>query len=973
MAPLDSAHPSDRSDVPGGDDGIDLHALQDALARVVSGEVRFDAQARALYATDSSNYREVPLGVVLPRSLDDVVQAVAVCRRFGAPVTGRGAGTSLAGQCCNVAVVIDFSKHLNRVLELDPDARTAWVEPGCVLDDLRDAARAHGLTFGPDPSTHDHCTLGGMVGNDSCGVHSVLAGRTADNVEALEILTYDGERMVVGATDDAELERTVAAGDRRGEIYGRLRALRDRYADEIRARFPDIPRRVSGFNLDELLPEKGFHVARALVGSEGTCVTVLRIKCRLVPDPAARAVLVLGYPDVYSAADAVPRVLEAGPIGLEGIDERLVEFMQRKHMRESALEMLPEGGGWLFVEFGGATREEAEAAARRLRDDLADGDVPSTALVAETEEQERLWKVREAGLPATTHIPDMPSTHPGWEDSAVPPDQAGAYLRAFRKLVDEFGYDCSIYGHFGDGCIHCRIDFDLATEPGVARYLAFVDRAADLVVAHGGSLSGEHGDGQARAALLGKMFGPELVGAFRAFKEAWDPGWRMNPGKVVAPDAIDAHLRHGPDYRPWAPGSRLKLRADGHDFAGAAERCVGVGKCRKHDSGVMCPSYMATREEAYSTRGRAHLLFEMTRGEVIRDGWRSDAVHDALDLCLACKACKSECPVNVDMASYKAEFMYHHYRGRLRPRAHYAMGLIWWWGQLGSRAPRLVNAVARTRPFSDVAKWAGGFAPEREIPAFAAPSFRDWFACHRPARSDGASRGRVVLWPDTFNTYFTADPLKATVSLLERAGWEVEIPARPVCCGRPLYAAGFLGLADRMWGRTLDALRPHIGTGTPIVGLEPTCVAAFRDELLEMRPDDRDARRLAGQVRHLSELLEEAEYEPPRLEGRALLQPHCHHRAVLGTEAEASLLRRAGVDLEMLDAGCCGMAGDYGFRKETYPVAMQAGERAYLPRLREAGDAWVVADGFSCREQARQATGRTPLTLPELLLQGRAA
>jgi FAD/FMN-containing dehydrogenase/Fe-S oxidoreductase len=948
---------------------VDAEGLQAALRKAGLAEVRFDTQARALYATDASNYREVPIGVIVPRSIEDVETAFAVCRRFGAPITSRGGGTGLAGQTCNTAVVVDHSRHLNRILELDPDRRFAWVEPGCVLDDLRSAAGEHGLTFGPDPSTHNHCTLGGMVGNNSCGVHSVMAGRTADNIEALDILTYAGDRMLVGATDDDEMADIERAGGPKAEIYRRLAALRDANAGRIRERYPAIPRRVSGYNLDELLPEKGFNVARALVGSEGTCIAALRIKCRLVPVPADRVLLVLGFEDVFAAGDAVPRVLEHDPIGLEGIDEELIRYMHLKHLREDNLQELPKGGGWLLAEFGGDSRDEAESAARSLMDVLKkDGGAPSMNLLVEASQQEKLWQVRKAGLPATAHVPGMGETHPGWEDAAVPPERVGDYLRGFRKLLAEFDYQCSLYGHFGDGCIHCRIDFDLSTHAGTQHYLRFIDRAADLVLSYGGSLSGEHGDGQARGALLDKMYGADLLRAFHEFKAIWDPDWKMNPGKVVDSEQPWQNLREGPDYNPWTAPTRMALVQDHGDFATASARCVGVGECRKHDAGTMCPSYMATGEEAYSTRGRARLLFEMTRGDIIADGWRSNAVKEALEFCLACKACKSECPVNVDMAAYKTEFMHHHYKGRLRPRAAYSMGLIRWWARLGVLAPGLANLLTGTPPLSGIAKWAGGIAPQRTIPRFANPPFATWMK-HRVGSARTSRRnGRVLLWPDTFNGYFTTAPLKAAAEVLEQGGWDVEIPPRPLCCGRPLYAFGFLGLADRQWRRTLETLKPYIRDEVPIVGVEPTCVAAFKDELLEMRPNDRDARRLSDLTLHIGEFLNRNGYQPKPLEGRALVHPHCHHRAVLGVNDEAELLRRSGLEVEVLDAGCCGMAGDYGFQRTTYDVSVKAGERAFLPRVRgESDDVRLVADGFSCREQALQCTGRRLLTLPEVL------
>ena len=581
-----------------------------------------------------------------------------------------------------------------------------------------------------------------------------------------------------------------------------------------------------------------------------------------------------------------------------------------------------------------------------------------------------MWRIRESALGAAARVPGLPATHPGWEDAAVPPARVGAYLRDFRALLARYGYRCALYGHFGDGCIHCHLDFDLRSEPGVARYLAFLDEAADLVVGYGGSLSGEHGDGQARAALLPKMFGDELVGAFRDFKRLWDPDGRMNPGKLVDAYRPDENLRAGPDYRPWTPKTRFRFAADGGSLAAAADRCVGVGKCRRSAGGTMCPSYMATGDEEHSTRGRARLLFELFSGDLLAGGWRDPHVRRALDLCLACKACRHECPVQVDMATYKAEFLSHFYRRRLRPRAAYSMGLVFWWARLASRAPRLVNFATGTRPLSTLVKAAAGIARERRIPRFAERPFTAWFRAREAARPPDAGdrRQRVVLWPDTFNNYLTPEVARAAVEVLEAAGFQVEIPSRPLCCGRPLYDWGMLGLASRLWRRTLETLKPAIDDGVPLVGLEPSCVAAFRDELINLFPDDADARRLSAQTRSLAELLADAGYRPPRLDRRALVHGHCHHHAVLGMEADRAVLDRLGLDFELLDSGCCGMAGAFGFEAAHYAISLQCGERVLLPRVRAAGEqTLIVADGFSCREQIAQATGRRALHLAEVI------
>jgi FAD/FMN-containing dehydrogenase/Fe-S oxidoreductase len=962
-----------REEVPRGDrapfPSEAARALEDDLARHVEGEVRFDAGSRALYATDGSNYRQVPIGVVVPRSVEEVGEILAACRRHGAPVLARGGGTSLAGQCCNVAVVIDFSKYCRHLLRIDPGERTAWVEPGLVLDDLRAAAERHQLTFGPDPSTHDHCTLGGMIGNNSCGVHSVMAGRTSDNVHELDVMLHDGTRLRVGATSEAELEAIVRAGGRRGALYAGLRTLRDRHAELVRARFPRIPRRVSGYALDELLPENGFHVARALVGSEGTCALVLAAKVRLVDSPPARTLVVLGYPSVYEAGDHIPEILEFGPTGLEGLDDRLVDDMKKKRLHPERARVLPGGRGWLLVEFGGATPQEAEARARRMMEALRRGPgAPEMKLFDDPAEARLVWKVRESGLGATARVPGERDTWEGWEDSAVPVERLGRYLRDLRALLDRFGYGCALYGHFGQGCVHTRIDFDLASAEGIARYRAFATEAAHLVVSHGGSLSGEHGDGQSRGELLPIMFGEELVGAFSEFKRIWDPEWKLNPGKIVRPYHLDENLRLGPGYRELRPPTFFRFAEDGGSFGRAAARCVGVGECRRDQGGVMCPSYRVTREEKHSTRGRAHLLFEMMQGDPLRGGWREREVLDALELCLACKGCKSDCPVNVDMATYKAEFLAHHYAGRLRPRHAYTMGLVMVWTRLGALAPHLANFLSHAPGLAQLAKLAAGIAPRREVPRLAPYTFRRWFEARAPVNRGARP---VLLFVDTFSEHFHPETAIATVEALEAAGYAVELPRRPVCCGRPLYDFGMLRRARRQLEEILDVLSPRVDAGVPVVGIEPSCVAVLRDELLGLLPDDPRAPRLARATRTLSELAEEEKeaFPLPRLAARAVLQGHCHHHAVMGLDPELAVLRRMGLELEHPDTGCCGMAGSFGFeRGEPYAVSVAAGEHGILRAVRRVPrSTLVLADGFSCREQIAQGTDRRGLHLAEVM------
>jgi len=933
-------------------------SLEKALRAKLRGEVRFDAGSRALYSTAASNYRQVPLGVVIPRDVEDVVSTVELCREYQVPLVSRGGGTGLAGQTTNRGVVMDFSKYVNRLVSLDAEARRAVVEPGLILDQLRAEAERSQLTFGPDPATHSRCTLGGMIGNNSCGVHSVMAGTTAQNVESLEVLTSTGLRLHVKGLDDE------VVGDGR-ELIARVRAFRDRHEDAIRKGFPNIPRRVSGYDLPALLPENGASLAQALVGSEGTLVTVLRATVKLVHSPPKRTLVALGYPSVFEAADHVTEVLEAGPIGLEGLDEVLVEGMKKKHLHPQDLQLLPEGRGWLLAEFGGDTQDEAEERAHALARLLEKKrDRPNVKLLS-AEEAQHVWRVRESGLGATARVPGEADTWEGWEDAAVPPAQLGAYLRQFKAQLERYHFHAALYGHFGQGCVHTRIPFDLRSTAGVATFRSFVEEAADLVVRHGGSLSGEHGDGQSRAELLPKMFSPELIAAFEEFKAIWDPIDLLNPNKVVRPYRLDENLRLGPSYQRPTLKTHFQFPDEQAGFASATERCVGVGECRRLEGGTMCPSFMVTREEAHSTRGRAHLLFETMRGGV-PDGWKSDAVKDALDLCLSCKGCKGDCPVNVDVATYKAEFLSHYYEGRLRPRTAYVFGLVYWWARLGSLAPRLINWVMRRPLLGKALKRLAGIAAEREFPQLASFTFTDWWRARVPKESHGRP---VLLWVDTFNNHWEPDVLIAAVHVLESAGLEVRIAPGSLCCGRPLYDYGMLDVARGLLVDVLEQLRPAIRAGVPIVGVEPSCVSVFRDELLNFFPHDEDAKALAKQTFMLDEYLqkEQGNWVAPRLERRALVQGHCHEKAVLhGPHVE--LLEKIGVKAEVLDSGCCGMAGGFGYEREHHGVSVACGERSLLPSVRKAPeDALVIADGFSCRQQIRQLTPRNALSMAQVL------
>ncbi len=930
-----------------------------------------------MYATDGSNYRQIPIGVVIPRDDEDVKAAIAVCRKYGAPVLARGAGTSLAGQCCNVAVVLDFTKYMHRILELDPEKKFARVQPGVVLDALRSAAERHHLTFAPDPSTHNRCTIGGMIGNNSCGTHSLLGGKTVDNVEELRILLFDGTEMTVGPTSESDLDLVVQGGERRGEIYAKLRALRDQYGDLIRARFPRIPRRVSGFNLDELLPESGFNVARSLIGTEGTCAIVLEAKVRLIPSPPHRALVGIGYEDAFIAADQVPEVLRFNPIGYEGFEGAIVDGLRAKGAAK--LDLLPEGRGIVMVEFGADDPDVARDRAQQLIDSLkAAAKAPNMRLYTK-EEARHVWSLRESGPRAAAFAPGAKAQWEGWDDAAVAPEKLGAYLRDIRKLLDEYEYTGAFYGHYGHGCIHMRVSFDFQSEQGIRKYGEFVERAADLVVSYGGSLSGEHGDGQSRGALLPKMFGSELMNAFRAFKAVWDPSNNLNPHKVVDAHLPTEDLRLGADYKPSEPETHFKFVDDDGSFAKAAARCIGVGACRKVDSGTMCPSYMATLEEEHSTRGRAHMLFEMLQGEAINGGWKNEEVKKSLDLCLACKACKSECPANVDLASYKAEFLSHYYEGRIRPLHAYAFGMIDQWAELAAFAPRIANAMSNAPGVNQILRGVLGLAPQRQIPKFAPINFQKW-ARNQNIPDCSGERGKgtpgsagsgqeLILWADTFNNYFHPATSHAAYDVLASAGFSVKVPQEHLCCGRPLYDFGMLHRAKSYLDRILQVLGPQIDAGIPIVVLEPSCASVFRDELVNLLPESERAQRLRRQTFLLSEFLTKAPgYEPPQLSRKVLLHGHCHQKSVMKMNDEESLLRRMGIELQTPDSGCCGMAGPFGFEKDKYPVSQAIGERVLLPAVRKAElDTLVVTDGFSCREQIVQATGREALHLAELM------
>jgi len=974
-------------------ESFDAHReLESLLKGSLRGDVRFDLGSRALYAADSSNYRQLPVGVVMPRDAGDVEAALAACRKTGAAVLPRGAGTSLAGQCANVAVVFDYSRYMNKLHSIDPNGKLAIVQPGIVLDRVREAAEMHHLTYAPDPATHSRCTLGGMIGNNSCGVHGLLGGKVVDNIEDMDVVLYDGTRMTVGRNTPREIEAIIRGGGRVGEIYSKLAALRDRYAGLIKEKFPRIPRRVSGYNLDELLPENGFNLARALVGSEGTCANVVSATLNLTSSPPYRVLTVLAFADPFLAADVVPRVLEFGPIGLEGFDGLLVEFMLKKELAVNDVKLLPEGGGFLLVEMGAWDQAEAQAKSEALVAAAKSWPEKPIARIYNNEDAVKIWRVRDSSLGATVFVPGEPERWEGWDDAGIPPVNLGTYLRKLTALMAEYGYRSPLYGHYGQGCVHLRINFDFRSLEGVRRFREFIDRAADLVVSLGGSLSGEHGDGQARAVLLPKMFGPELIQAFQEFKAIWDPTNHMNPGKLS--DAVRLYdpvenLRHGlpivgqeSSHAHSTLETHFLFNADQGSFERATERCVGVGACLKKDGGVMCPSYRATGEEQHSTRGRARLLWEMLAGALKKEGFQSEAVHGALDLCLSCKACKTECPVSVDLTSYKSEFLSQKYKGRLHPLHHYVFGFSDVSARLGSITPALTNFILNGPLTSPMIKAIVGVAKERRLPELASKPYRQ----SRPKLGDTANVPRtavdqkpapqvVVLWADTWNNYYHPQTLRAAESVLTQAGFRVQTTKSHICCGRALYDFGLLGPAKSYLTKVLEFVAPQIEAGLPFIFLEPSCASVFRNEALDFFKEGRLAtlaQKMSKQTWLLADWLaaKSPDWVTGRLKGASfLVHGHCHHKAVFGGPAnEIALLKKAGAAVQMINSTCCGMAGPFGFEADKIEVSKAIANLDLLPAVNAANAATViVADGFSCREQIAQLSDREGIHFAEIL------
>ncbi|HEY9293348.1 MAG TPA: FAD-binding and (Fe-S)-binding domain-containing protein [Microlunatus sp.] len=937
------------------------------LGEVVDGS----SLTRALYSSDASLYRVVPQLVAWPRSADELAEIGWLAAEYEIPITSRGAGTSIAGNAIGTGLILNTSKYLNKIISLDRDARTATVQPGIVHAALQREATKIGLRFGPDPSSHTRCTVGGMIGNNACGSRALGYGKTSDNLVDLDIATLDGNRLTLTADSRPDAS----------PLFSRLDGLVHDHLATIRTEFGRFGRQVSGYAMEHLLPEHGFDALKFLAGTEGTLAMITQATVRLVADAPSKIMIALGYPSMAEAADAVPAILPYGPTAAEGLDSRIVDVV-RNRQGEGSVPDLPRGEGWMLVELTGDDDHDVRSRAARL---LADSGCLDGFVVQDPAQAARLWKIREDGAGLASVSLSRPA-HAGWEDTAVPPEHLGSYLRRFEELMTEHGVEGLPYGHFGDGCVHIRIDFPLWEDDGAAAYRSFVEEAAELVAGFGGSMSGEHGDGRHRSALLPKMYSPRALDLFGAVKQIFDPRNLLNPGVLVDPQPLQENLRI-PEVR-----TRPLALLEPH-FTGEVHRCTGVGKCvasvpagASNTGGVMCPSFQATGNEKDSTRGRSRVLEEMINGGLITSGWDAPEVHDALDLCLSCKGCRRDCPTGIDMAAYKAEVLDRSYAGKLRPRSHYALGWLPRWGRMITKVPalaKLANLTLGLPLIGRVLKIIAGIDPRRGLPSFEThlPQIRARVAIaddpsavlaqSEQAGQGGPNRvdhGPVIIWTDSLSTQFAGGPITSAVAVLEKAGYTPYLLPRNACCGLTWITTGQLDGARRQLQQSLDVLTPYARAGIPIVGLEPSCLAVWRSDAPELLDDPRVA-TVANKISTLAELLTSTEgWRPPDLAGVELVvQPHCHHTSVIGWQTDAALLQQTGATITTV-GGCCGLAGNFGMEQGHYEVSIKVAEHDLLPAVRKAGpDAIVLADGFSCRTQLAELSDRTAISLADLL------
>lgn len=924
------------------------------LTDQIRGNVDSSDLKRALYSTDASNYRVLPTVVVTPLDTDDLIQILEIARDTGTPVTMRGGGTSVAGNSIGTGIVVDTSVHLNKIIEIDPISRTARVQPGVVLAQLQDAVAQFGLRFGPDPSTSSRATFGGSIANNACGPHALAYGKSGAQVVSMDVVDGRGRRFKTSAGFD--------------EVPG-LQKLVNANLAILRTEFGKFGRQASGYSLEHLLPENGKNLAFALAGTEGTLVIILEATVKLVPITPAPALVILGYQSMPDAGDDAANLLLLKPLAIEGLDIRLIDIA-REHWNTGNFPEFPDGNGWLMVEVGGKDAAEAVANGEKL---AAASTAITSRVVPAGSEAKTLWQLRADGSGYAGRTLRNEQAWPGWEDAAVPPENLGKYLRQLEPIMQKHGVQGVPFGHFGDGCIHIRIDFPLDKEKETFR--AFIEDATDLVLGLGGSPSGEHGDGRARSEMLTRMYSPEAIAFFGALKEIFDPLNILNPGVIVNPKKIDADLRRITAH-PIHSSSGFAFASDQGDFTKAIHRCVGIGKCRadnSHSGGFMCPSYLATKDEKDVTRGRARVLQEMTQGKIGKEAWGSKMVEEALDLCLSCKACANDCPAEVDMARYKSEVLFRKYKGRLRPRNHYLLGQLPRWAKLARISPTFINFMTSS-PLRTVILALGGMDSRRKIPAFA----KKRFLASKPLNStkiEKSGKPQIVLWVDSFSDSFSPTVPMAAKKLLENIGYEVVIPLSSPCCGLTWISTGQLDGAKKKLRNLLDIFAPYVERGLEIVGLEPSCTAVLRSDLLDLHPEDPRSALVGRATKTLAEVIQGASanpalsWRPPDLSDMTIVvQPHCHQHSVMGFREDREVLQSTKITFTQL-AGCCGLAGNFGMEKGHYETSVAVAESALLPALREKNTNTVfIADGFSCRTQAEQLAGIKGLSLAELLV-----
>ncbi|HKV44861.1 MAG TPA: FAD-linked oxidase C-terminal domain-containing protein [bacterium] len=954
--------------------------LAEDLRRVVRGEVRFDAVSRVLYSTDASIYEIEPIGVVIPRDADDVQATLEVAHRARVPVLPRGGGTSLAGQAVGHAVVLDFSKYMNRILEVDPEAGWARVEPGLVRNELANALAPRKMVFGPETSTGNRATIGGMIGNNSSGARSIVFGKTVDNTISVRALLAGGEAVALGPLDEAEVTVRARREGAEGVLYRRIPQIVERTRSEVARRYPKIQRRVGGYNLDEFPPGGPWNLAKLVVGSEGTLATVTEATVRIVPRLQATVLAVLHFDDIVPALETTPEILDTHPTAVELIDKIVLDMARQ--MRDYSTKMtFVEGdpAALIVVEYAGETPgallSRLDALESRMRRRGFGGAI---VRAIEPAEQANLWQIRSSGVGLLLGMKAARKPVAFVEDTAVAPDRVAEYVRRFRDIVERHGTRASFYGHASVGLLHARPILDLREAKDIDTMRQIAEEVSDLVQEFGGAMSGEHGDGLSRSHFNEKLFGPQIYHAFREIKAAFDPEWRMNPGKVVDAPPMTESLRYGTAYRASAIQTVQDFGRDG-GLTSAVELCSGVGACRKPQGGTMCPSYMVTKEEAHSTRGRANALRAAISGHLPREALTGRGLYEVMDLCIGCKACKAECPSNVDMAKLKHEFLAHYYAAHGVPLRARMFGHVAAIGPMGCATAPVSNWVMGSPPFRWLLHRTLGIHPRRRLPAFSRQRFTGWFRRRggSPRGPEGAAKalpggGRVMLLVDTFTEYYYPAIGQAAVRLLEAAGCEVVLaPSR--CCGRPMISNGLLREAQALALANTARLRPYADAGIPIVGLEPSCTVTLKDEYPDLAPGDASD-RVARQTFMIEEFLVQLQglgisLPLRRRERRVLLHGHCHQKAMVGTQPSLAALRwLPGATVAEVDSGCCGMAGSFGYEAEHYAVSLAMGERALFKAVRDLpADALIVAAGASCRQQILHGTGRPAVHLVEAL------